>query len=359
MEQEKMNAAAKAGAEQPQSTPSVHYHYYGPQYPAAWYYSPKECCPKPHRSSKPGVAGTLLIIAGVLAIVLGSLMGSFSVGVGPMWNMMDNGANSANNELVNVQGQVIFMNSTPAVGANITIVDLGIMASTNSTGQFKILNVKVGWHDLKVELPGYKAIIQSVEVTKGMMGMNQGHNMVWNDYVAVDFQLQPGSGEVRIGDAHEQGPLSSDWETNGKPFMQNFGAICLVASVIAGAFMITGGYYAIKRTKLPLVVVGSVFAMVFCSILGIIAIILVLMSTNEFDRKHKHKEDDDGKGHTGGGQGGQPEPPRPVSEKKPELNAPTTKGPEKISPAYVGGQFPAMAYTPYPGPQYYPYPRQY
>jgi len=360
MEQEKENVAA-AGAQQPQS---VHYHYYGPQYPPAppyppqWYYSPKECCPKPHKSSKPGIAGTLLIIAGVFAIIVGASMGSFSLGIGPMFNMMDNGANN-NNDLGSIQGQVIFMNSTPVSGANITIVDLGLMASTNASGQYKILNVQVGWHDVRVELPGYKSVIQSVDVTKGMMNMGGSHDMQWYNYVIVDFQLQPGTGEIRIGNAHDTGPDASDWNTNGKAFMQNLGAICLVAGVIGGLLMIIGGYFAIKRTKLPWVITGCVFALIFCSIVGVIAIILVLMSTNEFDRKKKLEEDEeDGDQRGSGGQGERPEPPKHVHERKADMNAPTTKAPEKVSAPYMGAQFPAMAYYP-PYPTQYYYPRQY
>jgi len=353
MEPEKGNGATNVGAPQPQ--PSVHYHYYGMQYPAYWYYSPTQCCPKPRRSRKPSVAGFLLIFAGVFAMIAGAFLGAFALGVGPMSDMMDNSANNSSNALVNLQGQVIFMNSTPAVGVNVTIVDLAIIAQTNSTGHYKILNVEQGWYDIKVELTGYKSMIQSVEVSKGMVGMDGGHNMEWKDYVTVDFQLTPGSGEVRIGDAHETGPIDNGWQTNGKPFMQGFGAVCLVAAVIGGTFMILGGYFAIKRTKLPWVIVGSVFAIIFCSILGIIAIILVLLSTNEFDKKDKDEGDDGDQ--KKGGQGGPPEAPRPAPEKKADLNAPTTKGPEKVSPANMGGQFPAMTYVPYPGPQYYT--RQY
>lgn len=361
MEQGKENVAP-VGAQQPPQGQSVHYHYYGPQYPPPsypqWYYSPRDYSPKPHRSSKPGIAGTLLIIAGIMSIILGASMGAFSLGVGPMWSMMDNGANN-NNDLGTIQGSVIYMNSTPVQGANITIVDLGLMASTNASGQYRILNVAVGWHDIRVELPGYKSVIQSVDVTKGMMNMgNGGHDMQWQGYVTVDFQLQPGAGEIRYGDAHEPGPDASDWDTNGKAFMQNLGAICFFTGVLGGVFMFIGGVFAIKRRKLPWVITGCVFALIFSSILGIIAIILVLMSTNEFDRKKKREEDDDDdRDRRHGGQGDR-EHHRPVQEPRVDPNAPTTKAPDRVAPQYPGGQFQPMAYyQPYPAPNYYP--RQY
>jgi hypothetical protein len=326
--------------------PSVHYHYYGPQYASGWYYSPSQYSPKPHKSRKPSIAGCLLIFTGIITIIAGSMMGTFAFGVGPMWDMMDNSNNQSNNELVNIQGQVIFMNSTPAEGVNITIVDLNIMAQTNSTGHYKILNVEQGWHDLKVELTGYKSLIQSVKVAKSMVGIDTDHNMEWKNYVTTDFQVQPGSGELRIGKAHETGSINNDWEM-GKPILQNFAAVCLVGGIIAGAFMFLGGYFAIKRTKLPWVIVGCVFAMICGSILGIIAIILVLMSTNEFDRKDKGH--DEGGPRTGGGPGSPPEAPKAVDPKAPVGTPPT--GPDRIGTSYGGYQYPVNSYPPNPVPQ--------
>lgn len=345
------NNAPNSGAGPQQS---VHYHYYGPQYASGWYYYPREYYPRPHRSRKPSIAAALLIFTAIFTIISGSILGSFAFGVGPMWNAMNDSANQNSNELVNLQGQVIFMNSTPAQGVNVTIVDLNIVAQTNSTGHYKILNVKQGWHDLRVELPGYKSLLQSVEVSTSMVGMNSGHNMEWKDYVNVDFQLQPGSGEVRIGTAHDTGPISSSWDT-GKPYFQNFAAACMVVWVIAGVFMLLGGYFAIKRTKLPLVIIGCVFAIItgWGTIMGVIALILVLMSTNEFDRKEKGK-DENGPG-SGGGPMTPPEPSKPA-EPKPTVGTPPA-GPEKIAPPYVGGQFPAYTYPPYQVPQ--PSTRQY
>jgi hypothetical protein len=343
------NNAANSGAG-PQ--PSVHYHYYGPQYAGGWYYSPNQYCPRPHKSRKPSIAGFFLIFAAILTIIMGSMMGSFAFSVGPMGDMMDNSANQTDDVLLNLQGQIIFMNSTPAVGVNVTIVDLNIMAQTNSTGNYKILNVAQGWHDLKVELPGYKVLLQSVKVAKSMVGMHAGYDMEWKDYVTTDFQLQPGSGDLRIGTAHDTGAIKNDWET-GKPFFQNFATICLVAGVIGAVFMFIGGYFAIKRTKLPWVIVGCVFAMIFGSVLGIIAIILVLMSTNEFDRKDKGHDENGPR--TGGGPGTPPDAPKAAEPKAPLSTPPT--GPEKIGTPYGGYQYPVYSYPPNPIPQ--PTVRQY
>jgi len=326
--------------------PSVHYHYYGPQYATGWYYSPREYCPRPSKSRKPSIAGFLLIFTGIFTIIAGSMMGTFAFGVGPMWDMMDNSGNQNNQDFINIQGEVIYMNSTPAVGVNVTLVDQNIMASTNSTGHYKILNVKPGWYDLRVELPGYKSIIQSVKVAKNMVGMDTSHNMDWKNYVTTDFQLQSGSGEVRIGSSHETGPLSNDWEI-GKPIFQNFAIACLVAGAIAGSFMIVGGYFAIKRTKLPWVVVGCVFAMICGTVVGVIAIILVLMSTNEFDRKDDGKDNSGPR--TGGGPGSPPDPSKPA-EARPTVSTPPT-GPDKVGTPYGGYQYPVYTYPPNPVPQ--------
>jgi hypothetical protein len=339
-----------AGSSGPQ--PSVHYHYYGTQYAGGWYYSPNQYCPTPRKSRKPSIAGCLLIFTGIITIIAGSMMGSFAFGVGPMWEMMDNGANQADSELLNLEGQAIFMNSTPASGVNITIVDLNIIAQTNSTGHYKILNVEQGWHDLKVEYPGYKTLIQSVKVAKSMTHMDNQGNMEWKNYVTTDFQLQPGSGDLRVGKAHEPGSINTDWEM-GKPIMQNLSALCLVGGLIGGIFMFIGGYFAIKRIKLPWVIVGCVFGIICGSILGIIAIILVLMSTNEFDRKDKGHDEVGPR--TGGGPGSPPDAPKTSEPKAPASTPPT--GPEKIGTPYGGYQYPVYSYPPNPIPQ--PTVRQY
>jgi hypothetical protein len=257
--------------------------YYQPW--GGWYApQPQPCCP-PRRSGKPKMVGVLLMFSGVLSIIMGLFFGAMMVNVVPWMEEWSNNTSGFGD----IEGQVIYMNSTPAAGVNVTLVDLNLVASTNETGHYRLLNVANGWHDLRVEAPGYKSFVKSVFVqASDMMGAG------WNT-TRADFQLQPGSGEQRLGEARTPGSKTGPMDPNAQEMMRTFGAVCMVLGLVLGAFTILGGYYAFRTEKLAVVALGTLcgilsLGFVIGSGLAFIALILLLLSTDEFERAKKEKQ---------------------------------------------------------------------
>ena len=263
--------------------PPVYYPPYG-----GWYAPPPQAwgqAPQPKRSGKPKMVGILLMFSGVLSIIMGVFFGAMMINVVPGMEEWSNNTSGYGD----IEGQVIYMNSTPAAGVNVTVTDLSILASTNETGHYRILNVANGWHDLKVELAGYKTLVKSVYVnTNNMMGYSGSAGK-------ADFQLQPGSGEQRLGEARTPGSKTGPMDPNAQEIIRSMGAVCMVLGVVLGSFAIIGGYFAFRTEKLGLVALGTLcgilsFGFAIGSGLAFIALILLLLSTDEFERAKKEKE---------------------------------------------------------------------
>jgi hypothetical protein len=111
----------------------------------------------------------------------------------------------------------------------------------------------------------------------------------------ADFQLQPGSGEQRIGEARTPGSKTGPMDPNAQEMIRSFGAVCMVLGVVLGSISILGGYFAFRTEKLGLVALGTLcgilsFGFAIGSGLAFIALILLLLSTDEFERAKKEKE---------------------------------------------------------------------
>jgi len=263
--------------------PPVYYPPYG-----GWYAPPPQAwgqAPQPKRSGKPKIVGMLLMFSGVLSIIMGLFFGAMMINVVPWMEEWSNNTSGYGD----IEGQVIYMNSTPVAGVNVTVVDLGLMASTNETGHYRILNVANGWHDLKVESLGYKTPVRSVFVRVSDV-MGTGKNVT-----RADFQLQPGSGEQRLGEARTPGSKTGPMDPMAQEMIRSFGAVCMVLGVVLGSFAILGGYFAFRTERLGIVALGTLcgilsFGFAIGSGLAFIALILLLLSTDEFERAKKQKE---------------------------------------------------------------------
>ncbi len=255
-----------------------------------WYAPPPQAYGPPGRSGKPKIVGILLIFSGVLSIIMGGFFGAMMVNIVP-W--MDDWSNNSTGT-GEIYGQVIYLNATPAAGVNVTVTDLNLMAATNESGHYRILNVANGWHDMKVEMPGYKTFIKSVYVN--IMGVSgTGSPGTGQGATKADFQLQPGSGELRIGETHTPGSKAVPMDQNARNILQSLGAVCMVLGVVLGAFAVLGGYFALRTERLGIVALGAlcgILSLGFAigSILAIIALILLLLSTEEFDRAKRERE---------------------------------------------------------------------
>lgn len=233
-------------------------------------YYVNECCAKPKRSSKPGVAGGLLITTGLIAIIVGfaAMVFSFSlIGTGS-FPPGSNGDGTGE-----ISGEVIFQNMTAAENVTITVTDTGQLATTNATGHFRILGVKTGTQQLKVEYPNYKTILQKVRVGRSMMNSEQSSSVT-----RVDFQLTPGEGTITI----DSGTSDEEW---GMGFAKSMLSFCSVLWILLGVLQIAGGYFALQRQKFAVAVAGGVAGLLSpLSILSIIALIVLFLSSDEFKK---------------------------------------------------------------------------
>ncbi|MBM4249494.1 MAG: carboxypeptidase-like regulatory domain-containing protein [Euryarchaeota archaeon] len=257
----------------------------------SWYPPPPQAglAPPRRRSSKPKMVGILLMLSGALSVIMGLVLGAMMMNIVPWMEEWSENA-SGNGE---IGGQVIFMNSTPAAGVNVTVVDLNLLASTDETGHYRILGIENGWHDLKVEAAGYKTLVKSVYVyaispqTSGSSGTEEGTTR-------ADFQLRPGSGELRLGEARTPGSKTGPMDENAQGILRSVGAICFVLGIVLGLVAIVGGYFAFRTEKLAVVALGALcgilsLGFVIGAALAFIALILLLLSTDEFDQAKKEK----------------------------------------------------------------------
>jgi hypothetical protein len=111
----------------------------------------------------------------------------------------------------------------------------------------------------------------------------------------ADFQLQPGSGDQRIGETHTPGSKTIPLDQNAQSILRSMGATCLVVGIVMGSFALLGGYFALRTERLGMVALGTLcgllsFGFAIGSVLALIALILLLLSTDEFERAKKERE---------------------------------------------------------------------
>ncbi len=243
------------------------------------WYAPPPPWPQPAErgpSSKPRVAGLLLILSGALSLLFAALMGAMLLNIGPIAEM----AERSEGDIGELRGVVILENSTPAEGARVTLTDIDRYAVTNESGSYRILNLPVGWHDVEVEMDGYMVVQGSVYVEP----------LKRFGATIADFQLQPGSGVLQpSGESHTPGERESELERNALPLIRSMGAVCVAAGLIGGVLAILGGWCALQRANLPIVLAGAVggilsFGFGLGAVLSVIALILLILSVDEFER---------------------------------------------------------------------------
>jgi len=205
-----------------------------------------------NRSMKPPVAGLLLIIIFLLGVVISGVL-FFSLDVVGSVHMESQ-----------FQGTVVDEEGTALAGVTVTVTDHPeLMAVTDAEGRFSFPNITSGRQELQFMEDGYKTLKAKVFV------------FPWNVSIAQErFVLEAGQGTeqykslaIRI---FEMGPLLA--------------AVLATLSTVA----LVGGIMALLRRHFIVALVGGVCGIVagFFSIvgipLGIVAIILLLLSREEF-----------------------------------------------------------------------------
>ncbi len=216
---------------------------------------------KPH-SSKPMIAGVLLIIVFILGIIMGGLIGFsedlIGEGVSQMGGTGSYGAivkNETGDPLVNVT--VVLVNNS-----NISTV-------TDENGEFLLEDIPTGYHEMKLIKENYTTLIVKILVFPQ-----------WRSELKEKFIIEKGEGENHI-----DSELVKTFEK-----VTSMLPVCSTIFIIFAVIALLGGILSIRRKNLLVAVVCSIlgiFSIGFFigSILSIAALILILLSKEEFGEK--------------------------------------------------------------------------
>jgi hypothetical protein len=256
------------GGNIPPQQPQAPYGYYP-------YYQPP---PPTKRSDKPRMAGGLLIVTGILGLILGIMMiagGTYMMNVENL-NMNDWGQ-------VDISGVVLASDSTPISNATVSVEGTHISVTTDALGHYQMLGVPGGYQNITLQKIGYNTIIRNVYIVPDGQDSSTawGNQMVITEDTELNYTMTVGSETFIYGD--EGNMMSME---GMESIVMLFGVvfvICAIGSII-------GGSYALKSEKYPVTIIGAVmgiFSVGFGvgSILAIIALLILILSSNEFNGK--------------------------------------------------------------------------
>jgi hypothetical protein len=235
-------------------------------------------------SSKPTIAGILLLIAGILGIIFAGFAGFIGVLMGDMESFIKLTGSDDNTE---ISGEVIYESGIPVEDVNISILGTTIFTNTDENGKFSLENVPVGKQRIKVEKENYNTIIYKTFIfptgEEWWAGLESDEENRDNYY---EFVLEPGDRELEKGSYPPFEVLSS------------VAYVCAIVFAITSVFAIIGGYFALKRSNFSMAIIGAILGIfslgfVIGSIFAIIAIVLLFLSKDEFTHYQRPKEPED------------------------------------------------------------------
>jgi hypothetical protein len=243
--------------------PQIHHHYY--------YEAPR---PRKERSSKPTIAGALLVLTAILGLI-GSVM---IVSAGVMFSTADTEGFDfwgMTDEEGDIFGRVTYLNGTGVDGAVITIIDEDFTTQTDIEGYYNLYNVPTGNQELKVEKDGYNTFIKKIFVNPHNTNMDPNSENNDGEANEHNFELTVGSDTIKRGEHPPWGLISG------------FIIGCAVLVIVFSVITLIGGYFAIKRKKFGVAVAGAVLGIftIIGAIFSIIALFILIISKDEFRRQ--------------------------------------------------------------------------
>ena len=239
------------------------------------------------KSNKPKIAGSLLVIAAVLGMLFSVLM----IGSGFFIEDADDWMIIGENK-IDIEGKVLDSDQTVIEGVEVSIEGTDQSAITDSTGYYKINNIEAGYHEIRIDKEGYETITFESFLPFFSIGFNDDNKKVYGagqleikDGKEFDFIMDEGTGAVTYG---------RDEDTTDKLLegvhgtLTIIGIIVLICSIIA----LIGGISSIKRGNYSLAIVGGIagifsFGFLFGTILAVIALLLLILSSDSFKRDLK------------------------------------------------------------------------
>lgn len=253
-------------------------------------------------SSKPIIAGVLLIILGVLSLMIAipiGILAAVSIDIDEDdikdWDLYSN-------QRVSVLGIVTDNTGMGIEGAQVTVVGKNVQTYTNEKGEFVIFNLEVGPAKIRIEAEGFvtqqfEKILNDNDNINHTEFEDKKNLYGWDDLDADDdyviewgnkdfdaennfylVRMNPGSGEDVTGlpDAKKIRSTISPAPT-----------ICFGVVALASILTLGGGIAAVTRRSYPLALIGCIaglFTPVFLIniLFSLIAFIILLLSRNEF-----------------------------------------------------------------------------
>ncbi len=255
--------------------PQVHHHHY-------YYEAPK---PRKGKSSKPTVAGALLILTAVLGLITSIMIVSSGVMFSTadsdgfqFWGMPEKG---------DVYGRITDLNGTGIPGVTLSIVDEDKTTTSDNDGYYILYNVPTGNQELKVEKEGYNTYIKKIFVSpseananwKETSNDNKDNTDNTDNGNEQNFQIVTGNETIKRGYYVPWNMISG--------LVYGCGILVIIFSIIA----LLGGYFAIKRKKFGLAIAGAVLGIftMFGALFALIALFILIISRDEFRRETEEK----------------------------------------------------------------------
>lgn len=249
-----------------------------PPYPYPYPYPPP---PPPRESSKPSIAGALLVLVAILGIIFGILIGFMG---NVLANIEDSDLFGAE-EKIDIKGKVIYDDGFAAENVTISIVGEPLSTQTDVWGKFEIFDVPAGKHKIQVEKDGYNTIIHKAFIS------SQGDIWTWTG----------GEGEERPTNEFEfkLNPGNDVENTGGYPPFEMISTmlfVCAIMAIIFSIIALIGGYFALKRKNFPIAIIGAIlgiFSIGFFlgSILAVIALFLLILARHDFKKEERPMPD--------------------------------------------------------------------
>jgi len=217
------------------------------------------------RTNRPMIAGILLIIVFISAIITSS---SLLITIEPM---------KTNEEFLNnifaslgkmaIEGRILD-NSTKQPIKNVTISIVGTNISTFSeNGSFELKNIPLGYRTFNISANGYKTLHAKIFLLK---------NLFAGEKIKQDFYLNKGSGVEETEEAGLLNLLVKSWY------------ICSILIIIFAILALVGAIACFLRKYIVVAILGSIFGIFTFGIIfigpvcSIIALIIILFSREEF-----------------------------------------------------------------------------
>jgi len=214
--------------------------------------------PQKKSSSRPTIAGILLILAALFGVVTAVAFIYIS-------SVYDEGGILEPDAVI--EGEVVYAaNDTAVANVLVKIEDSEEQNYTDSEGRFRFDELATGKYTIFVNKTGYKSVYKDVYITEP------------DEKLKITIELEEGEGEIR----DEETDISSLWT-------KNLFLTCGVLILVFSLFAFIGGIFAFKRNNYWLALLGSVFGMFALGagigfVFSLIALFMLLLSRNEFDQ---------------------------------------------------------------------------